>query len=69
MQYIFKSTDECAMIQGCMFKSGLYMTNDPSRAESLRKAKGFGSTIIELTEASDPAPLVLEPVKPKVADP
>lgn len=57
MRYLFKSTDECAMIQGCMFRGGFYATNDAARAESLRKARGFGTTIIELTEASDPPPL------------
>jgi len=49
-EYVFKSTDESAMVEGCKFIGGLYLTKDPLRAESLRNSKLFGKTITEVTK-------------------
>jgi len=76
IEYIFKSTDESAMVEGCKFFGGLYMTKDPLRAESLRHSKLFNHTITEITkeietiqkhETITPAvkPVIRNPVKPK----
>lgn len=50
IEYIFKSTDESAMVEGCKFFGGLYMTKDLLRAASLRQSKLFGRTIVEITK-------------------
>lgn len=73
IEYIFKSTDESSMIEGCKFFGGLYITKDPLRAESLRHSKLFGSTITEITKeikemkhettTSTPKSVVKAPVK------
>lgn len=70
-QFIFRSTEPAAMIEGCRFSGGVFITNDPERASLLRKSYFYGKSLVEETPVLEPEPEKVEetPVKKPVINP
>lgn len=51
MTYKFhKSPGEASSIDGCIFTNGVFITNDPDKADLLRNYGGFGKTVFEIKD-------------------
>lgn len=51
MTYKFhKAHGEASNIDGCIFTNGVFITNDPDKADLLRKYGGFGKTVFEIKD-------------------
>lgn len=51
MTYKFhKAQGEASNIDGCVFTNGVFITNDPDKAELMRNYGGFGKTVFEIKD-------------------
>lgn len=71
MTYKFhKSPGEASSIDGMIFTNGVFVTNDPDKAQLLRNYGGFGKTVFEikdeeLTPVKVEEPVIIKSAKPK----